>query len=98
MPYPWNEADPTTREYRQQAEATKAPIGYYTFEGYANALVLVDALRRVGSDFTRAKLHAALRATRLRIGPMAVDFSAGALTGSRFVELVQVSHQGRFVR
>ena len=29
---------------------------------------------------------------------MDVDYAANGLTGSRFVELVQVTHDGRFVR
>jgi branched-chain amino acid transport system substrate-binding protein len=98
VPYPWNEADPTVREYQRLAQAAQAPVGYYTFEGYANALVLLDALRRAAPDFSPQRLHAMLKATRLRIVNMTVDFSAGHHTGSRFVELVQVTHEGRFVR
>lgn len=35
---------------------------------------------------------------RLRQATVDVDCSPGLTTGSRFVELVQVSHDGRFVR
>ena len=90
--------DTLTKEYRRLAEAAKVPVGYYTFEGYLNALVMLDALRRIGRDLSRPRLHAALRATRLRLAGMEVDFSSGRHTGSRFVELVQVTHEGRFVR
>jgi branched-chain amino acid transport system substrate-binding protein len=98
MPYPWNGADPQVLEYQRLATASQVPLGYYTFEGYANALVMLDALRRAGPDPNRQRLHAALKATKLRIVNMGVDFGSGLHTGSRFVELVQLTHQGRFVR
>jgi branched-chain amino acid transport system substrate-binding protein len=98
VPYPWNEVDPQVKEYRRLATAAKVPVGYYSLEGYVAALVMLEALRRTGKDLTRPRLHAALRATRLRVAGMEVDFTTGQLTGSRFVELVQVTHEGRFVR
>jgi ABC-type branched-subunit amino acid transport system substrate-binding protein len=97
-PFPWNEVDPVTKEYRKRAEAAKVPVGYYSFEGYLNALVMIDALKRAGRDATRERLHGALRATKMRIAGMDIDFTTGQHTGSRFVELVQVTHAGRFVR
>ena len=100
VPYPWNEVDTQVKEYRRLADAAKVPVGYYSFEGYVNALVLLDALKRaIGSgEPNRAKLHAALRTTKMRVASMEIDFSGGQHTGSRFVELVQVTHEGRFVR
>ncbi|MEW6691069.1 MAG: ABC transporter substrate-binding protein [Pseudomonadota bacterium] len=98
MPYPWSESDATAREYRRLAEAAKVPVGYYSFEGYLNALVLLEALRRSGRELTRARLIGVLRSLRMRVSGMDLDFAANGLTGSRFVELVQVTHDGRFVR
>ncbi len=97
-PYPWNEVDPVVKTYRQLCAAGKVPVGYYSFEGYLSALVMSDALRRAGRSATRAQLHGALRATRLRLAGMGIDFTHGGHTGSRFVELVQVTRDGRFVR
>ncbi|GAB4557301.1 MAG: hypothetical protein Tsb007_16640 [Rhizobacter sp.] len=98
VPYPWNEVDPQLKAYRRLADAAKVPVGYYSFEGYVNALVMLDALKRLGGEPTRPRLHTALRATKLRVAGMEVDFSTGQHTGSRFVELVQVTREGRFVR
>ena len=98
MPYPWSESDATTREYRRLAEAAKVPVGYYSFEGYVNALVLLEALRRSGRELSRSRLIGALRNLRMRVAGMDLDYAANGLTGSRFVELVQVTHEGRFVR
>ena len=98
VPYPWGEVDPVTREYRRLAEQAKVSIGYYSFEGYLNALVMLEALRRTGRDLTRARLHATLHALKFRLAGMDIDFTRGGLTGSNFVELVQVTETGRFVR
>jgi ABC-type branched-subunit amino acid transport system substrate-binding protein len=98
VPYPWGEVDPVVKDYRRLAEKANVPVGYYSFEGYLNALVLLEALRRTGRDLTRARLHATLRSLKLRLAGMDLDFGTGGVTGSRFVELVQVTREGRFVR
>ncbi|MEO8154935.1 MAG: ABC transporter substrate-binding protein [Rhizobacter sp.] len=97
VPYPWNEVDTQIKEYRRLATSSNVPLGYYSFEGYVNALVMIDALKRT-KELSRPRLHTALRATKMRIASMDVDFTSGEHTGSRFVELVQVTHDGRFVR
>jgi branched-chain amino acid transport system substrate-binding protein len=97
-PYPWNQVEPVAKDYRRLADAAKVPVGYYSYEGYLNALVMLDALKRTGTDLTRPRLHAALRATRMRLANMEVDLTQGHHTGSRFVELVQVTRDGHFVR
>lgn len=98
VPYPWGQADPLVRGYRSLAEARQVPVGYYSFEGYLNGLLLLEALKRCGRELTRARLHATLRALKLTLAGMHLDFTSGGHTGSRFVELVQVSVDGRFVR
>ncbi len=98
MPYPWSESDATTRDFRKAADAAKVPVGYYSFEGYIAGLVLLEALRRAGRDLTRAKLFSAMRGLKMRVAAMDLDFTLNGLTGSRYVELVQVTHDGRFVR
>ncbi|WP_260685137.1 ABC transporter substrate-binding protein [Variovorax sp. KBS0712] len=98
VPYPWSEVDATAREFRQLAERAKVDIGYLSYEGYVNALVMIEALRRTGRDLTRAKLHATLKAMKLRIGNMEIDFTGASNTGSRFIEMVRVTKEGRFLR
>jgi ABC-type branched-subunit amino acid transport system substrate-binding protein len=98
MPYPWADLDPTLREFRRLSEVAKTPVGYYSLEGYLGALVLVEALKRCGRDLTRPRLHEALRSLKLRVAGMDIDFTGGNHNGSRFVDLVQVSQGGRFVR
>jgi branched-chain amino acid transport system substrate-binding protein len=97
-PYPWGEVEPLLRRYQRAASAAKVPVGYLSLEGYLGGQVLVEALKRCGRELTRTRLHAVLRNLRLRLAGMDVDFTGGHSNGSRFVELVQVSYDGRFVR
>ncbi len=97
VPYPWSDADATSREFRKLGAARNAPVSYYSYEGYINGLVLIEALRRAGQAPTRESLHAAVRSMKTRIGGMDLDFTSGP-TGSRFVDLVHVTSTGRFVR
>lgn len=98
VPYPWSQADPLTLEYRRLAEANQVPVGYFSFEGFLAARVLVEALRRSGPEPSRARLHATLRNLKMNIAGLDLDFSLDGNTGSRFVELVQVGEGGRMVR
>ncbi|HSW08674.1 ABC transporter substrate-binding protein [Aquabacterium sp.] len=98
VPYPWSESDATALAFRKQCEAAKVPVAYHVYEGYLNALVLTEGLRRAGRNLTRATLHAAMRSLKARIGGVDIDYTGGDATGSRFVELVHVSSEGRFRR
>jgi branched-chain amino acid transport system substrate-binding protein len=97
MPYPWTQVDPVAHSYQQLCEAAKVPLSYYSFEGYLNALVMLEALRRAGREPSRAGLHTAMKSLKMRLAGMDLDFSDGS-TGSKFTELVQVSNSGRFMR
>lgn len=98
VPYPWGQVDPLAAGYRRLMERLSRPLGYYTFEGYLNAQVMVQALERCGRDLTRARLHSVMQGLRLPLAGMNLDFGGGGHTGSRFVELVQVTMGGRFLR
>jgi branched-chain amino acid transport system substrate-binding protein len=98
MPLPWNSIDPEIHAF--QAACTKGGVrpSYHSIEGWMSARVLVEALRRAGPNPSRVSLLRSLRALRLRLAGMDIDFTSGTPTGSRFVELVQINEQGRFVR
>jgi ABC-type branched-subunit amino acid transport system substrate-binding protein len=98
VPYPWSQVDTTAKEFRELAKQAQVPVDYYSFEGYLTGQMLIEALKRTGRDPTRARLAATMRALKFRIGGMDIDFSSGGHTGSSFVELVQVTREGTFVR
>jgi len=98
MPFPWSQVDADVALYQKAIAATKQEPSYYSLEGWINAQVMIEALRRTGRDLARAKLLATLRALKMRIAGLELDFSAEGIAASRFVELVQVRHDGRYVR
>lgn len=96
LPNPWNPNDALLIEYRRQTTAARVPIGYPSLEGWLSAQVLVEALRRCGRDTSPARLHAVLDTLKMTIAGMEIDFGRRELAGSRFVELVQVTPDGRW--
>lgn len=99
VPYPWSQVEPAAKQFRKLAEAANVPVGYYTYEGFVNAQVMLEALRRCGNELTRPRLHAVMRALKQRVGGMELDFTdPNALAGSRFVDMVLVGKDGHFTR
>jgi branched-chain amino acid transport system substrate-binding protein len=98
VPYPWANDDPPIQAFRTQAGAASVTVNYTSFEGYINALLLAEVLKRCGGDLSPSKLHMTLRQFKGRIGGMNIDFAGDSNTGSKFVELVYLSGTGKFTR
>ncbi|HET7526400.1 MAG TPA: ABC transporter substrate-binding protein [Burkholderiaceae bacterium] len=98
MPFPWSQVDGDVAQYQKALAAAKQEPSYYSLEGWINAQVMIEAIKRTGRDLTRGKLLAAMRSLRMRIAGLDLDFGTEGIAASRFVELVQVRHDGRFVR
>lgn len=98
-PYPWDRANAEVVVFNRQAAEAGIEVNYTTFEGYLNARVMLEALSRTGRNLTQVRLMATLRSLRTRIAGMDVDFcNPLSLAGSKFVELVLLRENGRFVR
>ena len=100
VPYPINPTMPLVREYQQAMTAAGfTEFSHLSLEGYLNAKVVTEGLRRAGTSPTRASLVAALEAMRgYNLGGMEVSFGQGAASGSRFVELTMVNAQGKLIK
>ncbi len=99
MPFPRNATLPLVREYQQaMAAAGQTELSHISLEGYANARVMAEALRRAGKQPTRAALIAAMDGLRLNLGGLETAFGNGAASGSNFVELTMISSQGRLIK
>ncbi len=88
MPSPQDASLPIVKSY--QGDVKPADQGYTSLEGYINAAVLVEALKKVGGDPTRASLVAALEGLSADIGGFKVGFSASSHQGSKAVYLTRV--------
>lgn len=96
VPYPWSEADATASTFRKSIVAATT-VTYASYEGHINGLILIEALKRSGPTPTRRSFHAAIRSIRGQVAGLQVDFTSESPTASRFVEIVHVTRQGRFV-
>ena len=79
----------------RQANPKDFPVSYALMEGYVNAKVLVEAMRRT-QPLTAAKLADSIRSIRaVDFGGYAVNFVPGSQAGARFVDLSIVNAQGK---
>lgn len=100
VPFPVNSTLPLVREYQQaMAAAGHSELSHLSLEGYVNARVAAEALRRAGKNLTRGSFMAAMDSIKgLNLGGMDVSFGNGAASGSHFVELTLVGSQGRLIK
>lgn len=92
----------TTRlgqEFKLAAKASGATISYTAMEGYINAKVLVEGLRRAGRNLTRdGFIHALESMQHVDLGGILITYSDEDHSGSEFVELTMIGKNGRFIR
>jgi ABC-type branched-subunit amino acid transport system substrate-binding protein len=100
MPYPWNDTIPVVKEYHKaiQAYAKHGNYSYYGIEGFLNAKLVADALKKVGKDPTREKLVSTLENGTFDLGGYRVGYSPTSHNGSRFVDLTVLGRDGRVLR
>ncbi|MBL8512043.1 MAG: ABC transporter substrate-binding protein [Betaproteobacteria bacterium] len=87
MPSPDDASVGLVKQYKADM---KGDPGYTSLEGYANAVVLVEALKKAGASLTRASFTAALESLNTDIGGLQVGFSGSKHQGSSQVFLTQV--------
>ena len=88
MPSPEDAAVPIVREYLSDMKGSN--LGYTSLEGYVNAVVLVEALRRLGPSPTRAGLVRTLESLSADVGGLQVAFTNSNHQGSSSVFLTRV--------
>lgn len=101
VPLPGNTVVPMVREFQQAWKAAGVALepSHLALEGYINARVFAEALRRAGKNPTRAAfIDNTWNLKRYDLGGFEVSFSDSARNASRFVELTMVSRDGRFIR
>ncbi|QDZ29117.1 ABC transporter substrate-binding protein [Noviherbaspirillum sp. UKPF54] len=87
------------QEFKAAAKANNATVSYAAMEGFVNAKVLVEGLRRAGRNLTRESfIHAMESMQRTDFGGLMVTYGPEDHSGSEFVELTMIGRDGRFVR
>jgi ABC-type branched-subunit amino acid transport system substrate-binding protein len=92
---------PVVRDFQQAWKAAQVALepSHLALEGYINARVFAEALRRAGRNLTRSGFIDSTWAIKnLDLGGFSVSFNEGNQNASRFVELTMVSRDGRFIR
>ena len=100
VPFPSNANIALVNEYNlAMVAAGHTELSHLSLEGFINAKVVTEGLRRAGRNLTRASLVSALDAMRgYNLGGMEVSFGQGASSGSRFVELTMVNAKGKLIK
>jgi len=99
VPSPYKVTMRLNKEFRDAATAAgkslTVPVSYAMMEGYVNARVIVEAMRRT-QPLTREKLAASLRGLdAFDLGGYWVTYRPGSQAGSKFVDLSIVNASGR---
>jgi branched-chain amino acid transport system substrate-binding protein len=101
FPYPWNDVTPVNKEYKQITKSLNKPdfTSYYTLEGFINAKVLVEGIRRAGKQLTTEKLVASLEEMRrLDLGGYQVNYTPSDHSGGHFVDITVIGPKGRILQ
>jgi ABC-type branched-subunit amino acid transport system substrate-binding protein len=87
MPSP-DSGSPLVKQYVQDMKG--GPVNYGSLEGYVDAAVLVEALKKSGASPTRASFLGALESLNVDLGGLKVGFSATNHQGAKDVFLTVV--------
>ena len=101
VPMPGNMALPVVRDFQQAWKAAKVAQepSHLALEGYINARVFAEALRRAGKNPTRSGfIDSVWSIKQFDLGGYSVSFNETTLNASHFVELTMVARDGRFIR
>ena len=101
VPLPANGVVPVVRDFQQAWKAAGANLepSHLALEGYINARVFAEALRRAGKNPSRASfIESTWNLKKYDLGGFEVNFTEPSRSASRFVELTMVSGGGRFIR
>lgn len=88
MPSPDDVSIPLVKQYQQDMKG--GSINYTSLEGYTDAVVLVEAIKKSGANLTRAGLISALEGMKTDIGGLNIAYSATNHQGASQVFVTKV--------
>lgn len=101
IPSPWDSSMPIVRDYQhamREDNRTPADYSFASIEGYINARLLIEVLKRAGPELTRERFIETARTLRLNdLGGLAVDFTKSN-TGLSYTDVFVISSSGRVMR
>jgi ABC-type branched-subunit amino acid transport system substrate-binding protein len=99
VPFPTSTL-PLARSYRDaMRSAGHTDLNHLSFEGFINAQVLAEALKRAGRQLTWQSFLAAVGGMKqFNVGGLSLAFGNGAASASGFVELTMIDSGGRLIK
>jgi ABC-type branched-subunit amino acid transport system substrate-binding protein len=101
VPLPTNSVMPVVRDFTHAWRAANVGFeaSHLALEGYINARVFSEALRRSGKTINRKSfIDTAWSIKRYDLGGYELNFEQPGRNASRFVELTMIGRSGRFIR
>jgi branched-chain amino acid transport system substrate-binding protein len=99
VPFPARQTSALTRRFGALMAKAQLPPTYDRMWGFLNASILVEVLRRAGSNPTPAAIAGTLeRMSDVDLGGYRLAYGPQKRNGSNFVEITIVDHSGKFVR
>jgi ABC-type branched-subunit amino acid transport system substrate-binding protein len=98
IPYAKKESLQVVRTYQADMLAIdQGPrIGGSSFEGWINAQVMIEGLRRAGRDLSRESLRSGLAGIqRFDMGGFSINYAASPFVGSRYIDMAIFGSGGR---
>ena len=88
MPAPDDASASIVKQF--QVDLKGGDLSYSTLEGYIDAVVLVEALKKAGKDLTRESFQAAMESLNADVGGLPVVFSQSRHQGMSQVWMMQI--------
>ena len=99
VPFPWDNSIPVVKEYRLLLDKVNGDPGFGTLEGFLAAKVMVEGLKRAGSNLDRDGFIKAMETIKDHdFCGFKINYSSDNHNGSKFVDLTVISKGGKFVR
>ncbi|MFZ6846783.1 ABC transporter substrate-binding protein [Undibacterium sp. RuRC25W] len=100
VPFPWSNSNAVVAEYAKvMNKAGVKDLNFSSLEGFIDAKIFVEGLRRAGQNLTREKFIAALETMNTKNydgGGFDVNFSPTNHNASKFVDMTVISKDGKF--
>jgi branched-chain amino acid transport system substrate-binding protein len=99
VPSPFSRRHELVRRYQSDMSAAGVKdLSLPSLEGYVNARVMVEGLRRAGTSITRDSLHSALAGIEaLDLGGMRIGYGRTNRIGGHFVDVAVVGQHGQLL-
>lgn len=93
VPIPTDTSSSIVKKYqRDMMDAGNYSFGFTSLEGYIDAMVLVEGIKKAGKNLTRASFISALERLNMKVGDLEVSYSSKSHQGLKEVYLTKIQN------